>query len=241
MRSQLFGFYIRSCHVYELLIPGPLSHVCDLVIQHIRTFDGLPCRLDNQYALVSSPPYTQRFDIFLNEWDEETVMTVQRIMRDYACVDEFTRMQTLQDALSWRWPKFRETAVAVQFLLSATVNNETHMLLLAGWNDGAATTDIAFPDVFIKRLLRSLHQAGLIPTELLFGSKDKDSESAKPYGARADTIEKLEELRMSRQASIERGQVTLKWTRGCQLAGITPSIVKKHDPELYARWYDATF
>ncbi len=239
MRSQLFGFYIPSHHVYELLIPGALQHVCDLVIQHIRTFDGLAYQLENQYALVITPPYTQGFDIFLNEWDEETVMTVQRIMRDYARVDEFTRMQTLQDTLSWRWPKFRETAVAVQFLISATVNNETYMLLLAGWNDRAATTDIALADVFIHSLLRSLKQVGLLPAELLMCNTE--SESVKPYGARDDTIQKIQELRTSRRESIKGGQVTLKWTRGCQLAGITPSIVKKYDPDLHARWYDATF
>lgn len=239
MRSQLFGFYIPTHSVYEFLSPGPMPHVCDLLLQHMRAYDGAASYLGKQYMKLISPPHTQGFDIFMNEWDEETVRTVQKILRDYAWVDELTRMQTLESALSWRWPKFRETAVAVQFLVTATIDNKTNIFLLTGWNGQADAVDITRAEQFTKSFFHTLNQAGLLPVEIVMGSRE--TKPVRSYGMRADTVEKIANLRKTRRDSIKKGRVNLKWTRGCQTEGITPSIVKKYDSELHARWYDPTY
>jgi len=251
MRSQVFGFYIPTKTFYELLIPAPMPHVCSILVQHTRACNGLPHRLERQYTVISTPPYTQGLDIFMNEWDEETVMIVHGVVRKYGLGDEGMRMQTLQRELSWRWPRFRETAVAVQFLMSSTVDNETNMSIATGWNSAADIVDTTLAERFIQTSLGMLEKNGLLPATILTGGNafnpakpvkpTEPIEPAKPYGIRRDTVGKIANLRKTRRQSIKRGQVMLQWTRGCQMEGITPSIVKKYDPELHTRWYDSAY
>jgi hypothetical protein len=115
------------------------------------------------------------------------------------------------------------------------VDNQTNGVMFTGW--------IGVPITAAYTQTATIAQLQLI-TLTQFSQTQRRSAAetpAKPYGIRDDTAEKIKKLRADRQQSIKRGRVTLKWTHGCQLVGVTPSIVKKYAPDLHANWYDPTF
>lgn len=59
--------------------------------------------------------------------------------------------------------------------------------------------------------------------------------SARPH---ADTLYKIEQLRALRQQHKRGGRVRLSWIVACQMIGIDPKTVRRHDPELRKRWDD---
>lgn len=69
----------------------------------------------------------------------------------------------------------------------------------------------------------------------------KGQGNRKPYGKWGDTAEKLERLRKYRSDYIDENAEAPKWTNACQVVGITPTIAKKHDPELRKNWYGVNY
>ena len=115
------------------------------------------------------------------------------------------------------------------------VDDQTNRLMFTGWISVPITAAYTQTATIAQLLLNGLTQSNQAQLSSVAETP------AKPYGIRDDTAEKIKKLRADRQQSIKRGRVTLKWTHGCQLVGVTPSIVKKYAPDLHANWYDPTF
>jgi hypothetical protein len=243
MRSQLFGFHIQTHFLYELLLACPLPQAHSQIVQHTQKFSALiGHQLDNQLGTVlTGSPTTLGVDVPLNEWGEEIIAIFRQVIRDYALTDEFSRMQALQQALSWLWPKFRETAVAAQFLLAATIDGQTHLMLLVGWNDGADESDKVFAGRFVQDYFDYLKQLGVPIACCAAGSAEASSSARPPYSVRDDTLEKIQKLRRARDDYRREHKDVPTRTEACQRAGIAPVTVKKRAPELYERWYDLTY
>ena len=111
MRSQLFGFIVKTHLTYELTLDCPLNRAATTMIEFLRELDAvIDSKPDTSSRLIHylSDPLTIGFEAFLNEWDEEIVQTVRAVLADHALAPEFLRMKRLEDALSWLWPKLRE-------------------------------------------------------------------------------------------------------------------------------------
>jgi hypothetical protein len=243
VRSQLFGFHIQTHFIYEVLLSCPLAQAHNQIVQHTRKFSAaIEQPIENQLRTVlTGSPTSLGVDIPLNDWSEETINIFRQVIRDYALADEWSRMQALQKALSWLWPKFRETAVAAQFLLAATIDEQTHLMLMVGWNEGAAEADKAFADRFIQEYFDYLKQLAVPIAWCAASSAEAASPAKPPYGTRDDTLEKIQALRQARDKHRREHKAVPTRTEACQRAGIAPVTVKKRAPELYERWYDLNY
>ncbi len=240
MRSQLFGFHIQTHFIYEAVLACPLVQAHELTIQHIRKFDTLERRLDKRQVTILGQAYTVGIEVPLNPWCDETESVVSQILKQHAFTDEMERMETLRSALAWLWPQFRTTAVSAQFLLSATIDGETHLSLLAGWNEGAAVADTDFSSDFVQLYFRHLEQLKL-PFQWTAVPATSSRPEPRKYGARLDTLKKLQDLKKYREESKKSGEVTINRMEGCDKADITLATFKRYDPFLYDRWYDASY
>lgn len=69
-------------------------------------------------------------------------------------------------------------------------------------------------------------------------ARQDQADSMRP---RSDTLYKLEQLRALRQRSKRDGGIQIAWLKACELVGIDPKTVRRHDPELRRRWDDWEF
>jgi hypothetical protein len=239
LRSELFGFHVQTYHLYEAILACPLRQAYELVLQYVRKLDGLAARLEGQQVtLYARHTYTIGLEFMLNAWDDGVEDLVWEIVRHHAHADELTRMRALQQGLSWLWPKFRETATVAQLLLGTTIDGDTHLSLATGWNGGASPEDIHTADRFIQLYFLYLEQLNVPLAWLTPQPGHVAAPAARAYGPRADTLEKIQKLRALRSEYLRGGEVAITRTHACELIGITPAIVKRYRPELYARWYD---
>jgi hypothetical protein len=239
MRSQLFGFHIQTQYLFEAILSCPLDQAFELVMQHVRKLDGLSARLEGQHVSVCmGQTYTVGLEIMLNEWDDGVEDSVREIIRHHLYADELTRMRALKLGLTWLWPRMRETATVAQVMLTATIDGDTHVSILVGWNTGATTDDIEFANRFTELFFLYLEQLQIPYQCLTIHSSSVAPVEKRQYGPRADTLEKIQKLRVLRSEYLRGGEVAITRTHTCQLIGITPAIVKRYRPELYERWYD---
>ena len=82
-----------------------------------------------------------KVETWFNELDLETERIVMAVIREFALKDEMLRMDRLKEALSWRWLKFRETAVIAQIDLSRTIEQNVHLVMLIGWSEKATEAE----------------------------------------------------------------------------------------------------
>lgn len=240
MRSQLFGFHIQTKFLYETILGCPLKQAHEITVQQIRKFDGLSQPLIRHHTTVVCDSYTLGLEVPLNPWNEETESIVYKLLEQHAYSDEMQQMHLLRDALSWMWPQFRMSVVAAQFLLAATIEDETHLSLLIGWNKGAAETDISFSRQFVQLYYAHLQQLQ-IPVTSLIKPTQTEQVPLRRYGPRLDTLEKLQKVRQIR-ANAKRGtDITINRMTACDKANITLATMKKYEPVLYDRWYDVTY
>ncbi|MBK7895199.1 MAG: hypothetical protein IPJ90_10040 [Anaerolineaceae bacterium] len=81
-------------------------------------------------------------------------------MADHALAPEFLRMKRLEDALSWLWPKLRETTVLGHFVFATTIDNLVLLTISFGWNDGALPEDVASVESFMPLYSHKVEQLG---------------------------------------------------------------------------------
>lgn len=240
MRSQIFGFPVRTHYMAKAILPCPLKQAYESVRQHTRTLEAHAPWLDRQQTGVGyrGDAYTVGFEVALNEWSEEVQDVVMGVLRALGGVDELLRMHTFKQALAWQWPNMRETITIAQFMLSATIDGDTHMSLQIGWNDGAGPEDIKFAFTFVSTCFHHLEQLKIHTLWMTPSPKGEETVSKRHYGPRPETLEKIQQLMALRDEYVRDGKVVITWTSACELVGITPSVVKKHRPELYERWYE---
>jgi hypothetical protein len=115
MRSQLFGFTIPIRYVYEADLKCSLNQAYEVTCQLTQQLGGIGSQGTNMESVpVLGGFYTRKVEAWFSEWDLETEQIANRVIREFGSHDELLRMERLQEALSWRWLKFRETAVIGQ-------------------------------------------------------------------------------------------------------------------------------
>ena len=238
MRSQFFGFIIQTHFLYEAELACSLQHAHDVSIQMIRQLEGIPSRLA-ETAIFSGQQYAMELEFWLNDFAPDVEQAAARVLHQYGMADEMLRMHMLQQALDWRWLRFQETAVVVQLSLSQTIHQTVHLMMTVGWNEGAEDDAISFSNKFVQLYFAYFNRLG-IPCEWCLAFP-KEAREPRAYGARTDTLAKLQELRQERAGSFTKGKVALTRKEGCDLVGITLKTFKKYDMLLYERWYDASY
>ncbi|KAA3664775.1 MAG: hypothetical protein DWQ04_03970 [Chloroflexi bacterium] len=247
MRSQLFGFIVQSELSYELLLDCSLDQAVSMMNQHLVEHDAVV--QPKQTMRPSQIHYlrdalTIGFEAYMNEWDEEIVELVQRVLIRHCHSDERIRMDALKRALSWIWPKFRETIVLGQFVFATTIDEKTLLTVNLGWNPGALSVDVAITDKFIPLYLRKLEKLGTQYDVVSFPVYPEEI-APKPRKGKptAKTMKKLQDLVAYRAAHIQSNSnfVGIDKMQACADKNLALKTVKKHAPTLYARWYDANY
>ncbi len=247
MRSQLFGFVVKTHLTYELLLNCPLNQAATTMIEFLRELDAvIGTSPDTSSRLIHylSDPLTLGFEAFLNEWDEEIMQTVRAVLADHALAPEFLRMKRLEDALSWLWPKLRETTVLGNFVFATTIDNQLLLTVSFGWNDGALPEDLAIAESFMPLYTRKVEQLGYTCKLLSPLSQSLQSQvavSEKKYGPRADTLLKLQELVDYRREYINPKRVGISLKQACMDKNLAMATVKKYAPILCERWYEQRY
>ncbi len=245
MRSQLFGFIVKTHLTYELTLDCPLNRAATTMIEFLRELDAvIDSKPDTSSRLIHylSDPLTIGFEAFLNEWDEEIVQTVRAVLADHALAPEFLRMKRLEDALSWLWPKLRETTVLGNFVFATTIDNLLLLTVSFGWNDGALPEDLATVESFMPLYTRKVVQLGYTCKLLspLIQSQ-KATPTKRKYGPRGDTLLKLHELVSYRRQNITPNRVEITLKQACEDKDLAMATVKKYAPILCERWYDQRY
>jgi hypothetical protein len=241
MRSQLFGFVVQTHLTYELLLNCPLNQAATTMIEFLREMNaviGPRPETSSQLIHYLSDPLTLGFEAFLNEWDEEIVQTVRAVMADHALAPEFLRMKRLEDALSWLWPKLRETTVLGHFVFATTIDNLVLLTISFGWNDGALPEDVASVESFMPLYSHKVEQLGYTCQLLSPLVQLEKPAPEKKYGPRIDTLLSLKNLVEYRRQHLTRKKVEITLKQACQDNNLAMATVKKYAPVLCARWYD---
>lgn len=241
MRSQLFGFVVKTHLTYELILNCPLNQAATTMIEFLRELDAvIDTKPDTSSRLIHylSDPLTIGFEAFLNEWDEEIVQTVRAVLADHALAPEFLRMKRLEDALSWLWPKLRETTVLGNFVFATTIDNLLLLTVSFGWNDGALPEDLAIVESFMPHYVCKVEQLGYTCKLLSPLAQTEEVKPKRKYGPRIDTLVSLKNLVEYRRQHLTRKKVEISLKRACEDTNLAMATVKKYAPVLCERWYD---
>lgn len=244
MRSQLFGFVVKTHLTYELLLDCPLNQAATTMIEFLRELEAvIDTKLDIASRLIHylNDPLTIGFDAFLSEWDEEIVKTVRAVLADHALASEFLRMKRLEDALSWLWPKLRETTVLGNFVFATTIDNQLLLTVSFGWNDGALPEDLAVAESFMPLYIRKVAQLGYTCKLLSPLAQTEEVKPKRKYGPRGDTLLNLHDLVAYRRGHITPKSVEISLKQACMDKKLAMATVKKYAPILCERWYDQRY
>ena len=244
MRSQLFGFVVKTHMSYELLLNCPLNLAATTMIEFLREMDAIiDAKPESSSRLIHylSDPLTLGFEAFLNEWDEEIVQTVRAVMADHALAPEFLRMKRLEDALSWLWPKLRETTVLGNFVFATTIDNLVLLTVSFGWNEGALPEDLAVIESFIPLYNRKVEQLGYTGQLLSPLIQSEEITPKRKYGPRGETLLKLHDLVSYRRENMTPQRVEISLKQACEDKDLAMATVKKYAPILCERWYDQQY
>ncbi len=245
MRSQLFGFVVHSRRTFELLLDCSLQQVVSVMKQLLAECDGIvPAFPSMEMKLIHylHDPLTVGFDAYLNEWDEEIVRAVGSVIAAHSLDHEWLRMERLRTALSWHWPRLRETTVLGQFVFATTIDNTILLTVTLGWNDGASPEDLALADIIMPNYLGKLQKLGIRPAYLnSTPTPEERATSQRPATPRMDTLLKLRELVAYRARHMQGNFVGIDKLQACADMNLAPKTVKKYAPTLYARWYDVSY
>lgn len=244
MRSQLFGFIVKTHLTYELILNCPLNQAATTMIEFLREREAvIDTKLDIASRLIHylNDPLTLGFDAFLSEWDEEIVQTVRAVLVDHALAPEFLRMKRLEDALSWLWPKLRETTVLGNFVFATTIDNQLLLTVSFGWNEGALPEDLATVESFMPLYVRKMEQLGYTCKLLSPLAQTEEARPKRKYGPRGDTLLKLHELVSYRRENIKPHRVEITLKQACEDKDLAMATVKKYAPILCERWYDQRY
>jgi hypothetical protein len=244
MRSQLFGFVVKTHLTYELLLNCPLNQAATTMIEFLRELEAvIDTKLDIASRLIHylSDPLTIGFDAFLSEWDEEIVQTVRAVLADHALAPEFLRMKRLEDALSWLWPKLRETTVLGNFVFATTIDNQLLLTVSFGWNDGALPEDLAIAESFMPLYTRKVEQLGYSCKLLSPLAQTEEVKPKRKHGPRGDTLLNLHDLVAYRREHITPLSVEISLKQACMDKTVAMATVKKYAPILCERWYDQRY
>ncbi len=204
----------------------------------------LPAQPATQSKLIHylNDPLTVAFEAYMNEWEEEIVQTVHGITSLHSLNHEWLRMKELKRALSWLWPKFRETTALGQFVFSTTIEDKILLTVTLGWNKGALLQDIELIDTFIPLYIIKLqglgYQHDVISTP---HGQEKLTPKRPNYGPRLDTLDKLQKLVAYRHKHITPQQVSITLKSACRDMNLAMTTAKKYAPLLCSRWYDQTY
>ncbi len=241
MRSQLFGFVVQTHLTYELLLNSTLNQAANTMLEFLREMDavvGAKPEFPSRQIHYLSDPLTIGFEAFLNEWDEEISQTVRAVLADHAMAPEFLRMKRLEDALSWLWPKLRETSVLGNFVFAMTIDNMVLLTVSLGWNEGAKAEDLANVESFMPLYVRRIEQLGYSCKLLSPPVQMEQPKPEKKYGPRIDTLVSLKNLVEHRRKHLTRKKVEISLKQACQDNNLAMATVKKYAPVLCERWYD---
>lgn len=244
MRSQLFGFVVKTHMSYELLLNCPLNRAATTMIEFLREMDAvIDTNPEPSSRLIHylSDPLTLGFEAFLNEWDEEIVKTVRTVLVDHALAPEFLRMKRLEDALSWLWPKLRETTVLGHFVFATTIDNLVLLTVSFGWNNGASHENLAVIESFMPLYTRKVEQLGYNCQLLLPLIQSQKAAPKRKYGPRGETLLKLHDLVSYRRENITPQRVEISLKQACEDKDLAMATVKKYAPILCERWYDQRY
>ena len=242
MRSQLFGFIVPVRHVHEGILKCPLNQAYEVTWRLVQQLGGIGSQ-DSKLNHVTGGAeiYTRKVETWFNQWDIETERIVRGVLREFWMVDELLRMELLQENLSWHWLKFREAAVITQIDLSLTIENEVHLMMLVGWNEGADVEDINLSEQFVQLYFARFQQLGIPYQPLLSNPPASTKPQSRPYGPRLDTAVKLKNLYEYRERERKTGRIISTRLAACESVGIALGTVKKYDKMLYDRWYDVDY
>ena len=244
MRSQLFGFVVKTHMSYELLLNCPLNQAATTMIEFLREMDaviGTNPEPSSRLIHYLSDPLTLGFEAFLNEWDEEIVQIVRAVLADHALAPEFLRMKRLEDALSWLWPKLRETTVLGNFVFATTIDNLVLLTISFGWNEGALPEDLTNVESFMPLYVRKIEQLGYTGQLLSPLIQSEEITPKRKYGPRGDTLLKLHDLVSYRRENITPQRVEISLKQACADKDLAMATVKKYAPILCERWYDQRY
>jgi hypothetical protein len=248
MRSQLFGFIVKPQLMWECQLNCSQQQATAVMVQQLVELGAIvPTIPAHQSRIIHylADPLTCAIEAYLCEWDEEVNETVHAITSARALTNERLRMEELKRALSWLWPKVRETAVLGQFVLATAIDETLLMTITMGWNEGALVEDIEMASSFMPLLLRKLKLLGyeakpitkpLVPAELAAATPPSPV-----YGPRMETLDKLHKLVKYRQDNMTRKAVHAKRLESIHTLELAPPTVKKYAPLLYERWYDPAY
>jgi hypothetical protein len=249
MRSQLFGFIVKPQLMWECQLNCSQQQATTVMIQQLVELGAIvPTIPAHQSRIIHylADPLTCAIEAYLCEWDEEVNETVHAITSTQALTNERLRMEELKRALSWLWPKVRETAVLGQFVLATAIDETLLMTITFGWNEGASTEDIEMASTFMPLLLRKLKLLGYEATPLTEPLVSAKNTAAPPpvsavYGPRIETLNKLRDLIQYRQDNMTRKAVHVNRLASIRTLELAPPTVKKYAPLLYERWYDPAY
>lgn len=239
MRSQLFGFLVPTQIFSEAELFCSLPQANDLTKQLLKKADGICFKPVNPY--IPKVSYTVSFEAWLNETRPEVELALSQALVEYSHANEMKRMLVLKEALSWRWLKFQDEATIAQIYLSLSMDKTVHVLMLVGWNEQASDEDVAHAHTMVDLFYANLRVHGIKVKLRTFDSPEPEKPKSRPYGQRLDTAVKLTKLYENREKERSRGKIEITRQQACDLVGIALTTVKKYDPILYDRWYDAEY
>ncbi len=242
MRSQLFGFVVKTQLIYEFLLNCQLSQAVNTMTEFLKQYDSLlvgKSLVPPRFVNYLNDPLTIGLEAHINEWDEEIVQTVNGILAQDALASEFLRMKRIEKSLSWLWPKMRETAVLGHFVFAVTIDNTVLLTVTYGWNDGVVPDDLLAVDNIIPVYVRKMEKmGGYMSAALAAGSDGTTYSQKKKYGPRMDTLITLKNLVEYRRQYLTRKKVEITLKQACQDNNLAMATVKKYAPVLCERWYD---
>jgi hypothetical protein len=245
MRSQLFGFVVRSHVIFELLLDCSLEQAVAVMKQLIIECGAIvPTEPLTGSKLIHflNDPLTIGIEVILNEWEEEIALLVREVLAKHALNHEFLRMKELERALAWLWPNLRETMVLGQFIYSITIDNKVLLTVTFGWNSAASPRDIKLTDTYIPLYIRKLEKLGYQYSVRTYLFGEIEAPARPPENRpRLETLRKLQELVAHRAKHIEPNFVSIDKMQACADVNLALQTVKKYAPILYDRWYDPSY
>ena len=244
MRSQLFGFVVKTQLMYEFLLNCQLSQAVNTMTEFLKQYDSLlvgKSLVPPRFVNYLNDPLTVGLEAHINEWDEEIVQTVNGILAQDALASEFLRMKRIEKSLSWLWPKMRETAVLGHFVFAVTIDNTVLLTVTYGWNDGVVPDDLLAVDNIIPVYVRKMEKMGFTCQQLSPPFQMEKPAPEKKYGPRMDTLITLKNLVEHRRKHLTRKKVDISLKRACQDNNLAMATVKKYAPILCERWYDQRY
>ncbi len=241
MRSQLFGFVVKTQLIYEFLLNCQLSQAVNTMTEFLKQYDSLlvgKSLVPPRFVNYLNDPLTVGLEAHINEWDEEIVQTVNGILAQDALASEFLRMKRIEKSLSWLWPKMRETAVLGHFVFAVTIDNTVLLTVTYGWNDGVVPDDLLAVDNIIPVYVRKMEKMGFTCQQLSPPVQMEQPKPEKKYGPRMDTLITLKNLVEYRRQYLTRKKVEITLKQACQDNNLAMATVKKYAPVLCERWYD---